>query len=277
MPISTPAADQPPRQLHIVGARRGIAGGMIVKHHDRRRAAERRLAKHLARLDAPTCSACRAPAPPSGSPDACVSSSTMPNCSTAAAAEPRQQIRRGLLRMCGSAAARSVACASVRRPSSSAATICAAARTADARRRATDRRRCSASDRAARRGPPAARWRPPARSRAGEPLPSTSATSSLSPSADAPWCRSFSRGRSSGDRSFIVSSERRRMTEIACRRCACLSRVLAAPLCRGAGRRRMRRSSRQRNAAGAGRDRRRPRRRRRSVRARRVRRRRRTR
>src|SRR4029079_11588717 len=36
------------------------------------------------------------------------------------------------------------------------------------------------------------------------PLPSTSATSSLSPSADAPWRSSFSRGRSPGDRSFIV-------------------------------------------------------------------------
>ena len=39
-----------------------------------------------------------------------------------------------------------------------------------------------------------------------EPLPRTSATSSLSPSAAGPWCRSFSRGRSSGNRSFILHS-----------------------------------------------------------------------
>src|SRR5205807_5231258 len=37
-----------------------------------------------------------------------------------------------------------------------------------------------------------------------EPWPITSATSSLSPSAAAPWLRSFSRGRSSGDRFFIL-------------------------------------------------------------------------
>ncbi len=41
------------------------------------------------------------------------------------------------------------------------------------------------------------------------PLPSTSATSSLSPSAVGPWRSSFSRGRSSGDRSFIVLQRER--------------------------------------------------------------------
>ena len=42
---------QPARQLDVVRARLRIARGMIVEHHDRRRAADHRLAEYFARLD----------------------------------------------------------------------------------------------------------------------------------------------------------------------------------------------------------------------------------
>ena len=67
--------------------------------------------------------------------------------------------------------------------------------------------RSSHVDRASPCNPPRARntsLANPNASRRLRPLPSTSATSSLSPSAAAPRRRNFSRGRSSGDRSFIV-------------------------------------------------------------------------
>ena len=73
---------QPSRQLHVLGTRRGIAGGMIVEHDDRGRAAERRLAKHLARLHARRVQRPDAPAPPSASRGASCRAARTPNCST---------------------------------------------------------------------------------------------------------------------------------------------------------------------------------------------------
>ena len=98
-----------------------------------------------------------------------------------------------------------------------------------------------------------------ARRTSRDPLPSTSASSSLSPSAAAPRRSSFSRGRSCGATSFIY-------TQILMRR------LVAAWLCcarRSSSRRRLRGAPQQGNGSGAGRDRCRARRRRRSVRRRR--------
>ena len=96
---------------------------------------------------------------------------------------------------------------SVRRPSSSAASTCAAL----ARPTPGTRTRSSPPDRARPCTPPSAASSlvatasaPPRR----PPLPSTSATSSLSPSAVAPWRNNFSRGRSAGANSFIYYTRR---------------------------------------------------------------------
>jgi UDP-N-acetylmuramoylalanine-D-glutamate ligase len=96
---------------------------------------------------------------------------------------------------------------SVRRPSSIAATICAA------RARPMPSTRDSSSQVVCIRP-----WRPPrsasssfataSASRRRSPVPSTSASSSLSPSACGPCRASFSRGRSFGDSSFIVLRRR---------------------------------------------------------------------
>ena len=108
---------QPPRQLHIVGTRRGIARRVIVKHHDRRRAANRRLPEHVARLRRPRCSACRSRAPPCASRGAWCRAGrcrTAPRRASRTAAADTPPHRAGL-RICSRALG---ACASVRRPSS---------------------------------------------------------------------------------------------------------------------------------------------------------------
>ena len=126
-PHQHPRRGQPPRQLHIVRAWGGIAGGMIVKHHDRRRAADAppletpRAARTIGAVQR-----CRPPAPPSASPDASCRAARCRTVRPRATPNARHQVRRRLAAACASGTARSGACASVRRPSSSAATICAA-------------------------------------------------------------------------------------------------------------------------------------------------------
>ena len=127
----------------------------------------------------------------------------MPNCSTGRL--PYSGIRssataRGLVICTRSRAPRET----IRRPSSTAASTCAARALADP----TDRHEIVVP----RTREPFERRRPPsssvfARSSAlsrGWPCPSTIATSSLSPSAAAPRRASFSRGRSCGATAFIV-------------------------------------------------------------------------
>ena len=150
---------QPPCQLHIVWARAGIAGRMIVEGDDRGRRAECRFAKYIARLhhrrvqradgQRPWSSArgisCRAGRARTVRPAGCRRpASDTPPCRAASAAAP------------ASAARASVSAGPVRpRP--------AAARLWRGRfpMRAPDPRRLIVTTRARRRGRPGVHWRPP--------------------------------------------------------------------------------------------------------------------
>ncbi len=132
------------------------------------------------------------------------SSRTRPKCSTGRALKRGSRydaVSRGE-RSCGRSAG---GCSSVRRPSSTAAS----SRAACASPTPGTRHKASRDDRVRRWSPPTADSRPLARSRAPRlrwPDPSTTATSSLSPSASAPTRTSFSRGRSAAASAFTPRS-----------------------------------------------------------------------
>ena len=265
----------PPRSRRVSstssGLGVGIARGMVVKHDDGRRAAERRFAKHFARLT--TVRVQRADRQHRRPQHAMlgVEQHDAELLDRRASRTCGSRIRRRIARRAQSEPrARRVRRASGGRVRGRPATCAARAAPMPAiRARSSHVDRASREARRARRS---TRWRRASASPRREPLPSTSATSSLSPSAAAPCRSSFSRGRSSGDRSFIVLQPRSgtRILSERCRlRASCCRRLVRR--CVAASRRLRRRSSRQRNATGAGRDRRGARGRRRPVRTRRVR------
>ena len=242
---------------------------MIVEHDDRRRAAERRFAKHVARLDD---RAVQRPDRDNRRPHHAVLRVEQHDAelldaaairTAASGTPPRRAAPRIWTRALG-------ARVSVRRPSSSAATICAALAAPMPAIRAKIVARASAPGRAARRARRAASLATPSAPLRRKPLPSTSATSSLSPSARRavaqqllarPIVRRQVFHRTTGRFSAGKRREPRRILSghvVGASSVPCLL-VVAVD-------RRSRRAAipRQGNAAGAGRDRRGARRRRRS-------------
>ena len=181
---------------------------MIVKQHDGRRAAERRFAEHVARLDDRRVQ--RADRHDRGAQDAMLRVEQHDaELLGRPRSEGRQQIRRPRRAGSEAASARSARGDSVRRPSSRAATICARLGATDAgdAREIVARRSRQAVQAAARgeqrRSRPRARRSPDSRCRArARPVRCRRAPRRRARS-------SFSRGRSSGDRSFIVLHSRK--------------------------------------------------------------------